>query len=167
MKRSTVILIVVSVVAVFAVSASALAPPATGKKPPTTTTTTTQPILRICETFLNTAWVLGHYDEVQGKYTVGGVPACTTLRPEHAGTRTWRVDWTGTMRRPPGRGLRLVFESEVGDSNSAYLDTVVYGTSGSEEYLIAAPDATQFVFVAMPTSGDKWTNMQITLSPLP
>jgi len=167
-----VILIVLAVLVVLAVSATALAAPGGSKKPPTTTTTsatttTTQPILRTCQT-IGTAWILGRHNEAQGNYTVGGLPACIDLRPEHTGTRAWQVDWTGTVKTPPGmRGLRLVFESEVHDLENAYLDTVVYDTSGTLETLIAAPEATPFVFVAMPHSGDKWTSIEIVLTPLP
>jgi hypothetical protein len=168
-NRAGSIILALAVVGVLAAGAFALvaAGPAAEAKPPATTTTTTSPTLWTCaaRNANGAKWILGHYDDVNGYYTVSGLPACIDLKPEHAGTRTWTVTWNGAVRTPPTRGLRLVFEPEVHDFENAYLDTVVYGTSGALTPLIAAPEATPFVLVAMPYTGDRWTSINITLTP--
>ena len=177
MKRSVFMIIAVALVGVLAVSGTALAAKGGTPGPPTTTTTTTtQPTVWTCQARWDnggTAWHLGEY------YTDGGVghyrvpvagddafPACIDLRSEHAGTREWKIEWGGTIKNGnPMNGLRLVFEAEV--HSGTYLDIVV--TEGDNPLTVSVPaDPNQdFVFVAMPWSGDKWTSSWIILTPTP
>lgn len=177
MRRTAWIMIVAVVAGLLAVSATAMAAKDDAKKkPPTTTTTTTiAPTLWTCEARVanGAVWVLGTYDEEGGFYTVSGLPACIDLRPEDAGAKYWQVEWSGTVKPRPGmRGLKLVFEGEVhvpAGQEYAVLEVgpnSAIGTWTPSPY-VNAPANTPFVFVAMPYSGDKWTSIQITLTPLP
>jgi len=171
MRRTAWIMIVAVVAGLLAVSATAMAAKDDAKKkpPPTTTTTTTvAPTFWTCEARVanGAVWVLGQYDKDTGKYTVSGLPACIDLLPDDAGARYWQVDWSGTVKPRPGmRGLKLVFEAQV--HGTVYAETVATSTNGTWTPFVDAPDGTPFVFVAMPHSGDNWTSLQITLTPLP
>ena len=91
------------------------------------------------------------------------LPACFDLLAEHAVTGSWRVEWTGTVLRPPGRGLALWFEK--GLHGVIYDETMnTTGTWTTKEF---TPDSDYFVFVAMPHHGDKWTWVEIKVYPPP
>jgi hypothetical protein len=182
MRRRAGIMIVAVVAGLLAVSATAMAAKGDAKKPPpaTTTTTTIAPTLWTCEARVanGAVWVLGTYDELDGSYTVNGLPACIDLLPADAGSRSWLVEWSGTVKPRPGmRGLKLVFEAEVhvpaGQEYAVLevepLEVEPNSPSGAwtPSPLVDAPADTPFVFVAMPYRGDKWTSIQITLTPAP
>jgi hypothetical protein len=180
MKRKTLIVVALALAGALAASGTALAAKGGVPGPPTTT----EPTVWTCQARVDngaTAWHLGeYYEDPAGveHYRVpmtgegdDAWPACTDLYARHAGTRTWLIEWGGTLSKPM-TGLKLVFEAEV--HSGTFLETVVapedpHALAVGESLCVSVPatPGQAFVFVAMAKSGDKWTSSSVILTPDP
>ena len=130
-------------------------------------------------------WILGHWDESLSAYVSDdttaesvpidvALPLCIDIGPAHIGVTNWTVSWEGTANRVP-KGLKFVFEEGV--HQSVYAETEWTSKDGTvtsntvDMVLDFAADSDsdhlEFVFVAMPRQGDKWTSISFTVTPNP
>jgi hypothetical protein len=171
MRRRVWILIVVVLMGALVVSATAAAtakidmmkvkPTTTAPTPTTSTTTAVNPMVT-CQDWVDNGAVW--YVPERGVYTVDRLPACIDLS-EFTGVTNWEVSWDGTVLRGSMKGIAFQFESQPGRKVHARQ----VATTLSDDITMTVgnlPIGNGFKFVAMPHSGDKWTNITITVTPL-